>query len=557
MLLRYASVIGSVFERAELANIVERSSLAVSRAMSDELREFVAEERAGFYRFRHGLFRDVAYEAMPYHRRRDLHARIGDEIERRTPDAAEEQADLLSLHFHRAQRYDKSWRYSKLAGARAHEKYANVAAAEFYQRALESARRVESVPPSEIADVAEALGDVDELIGSYAEASDAYRRAFTLLPADESDAHMRLLRKQGVVRERLGQYSQALRWYGRGLRRTDHRGHRIELSLAYAGVRYRQGRYVDCTRWCKRVVEDAERAGDRKNLAHAYYLLDAAYTDLGSAESETYRLRALPIYEELGDLVGQANVLNNLGVDAYVEGRWAEALEYYRRSRVARERAGDVVGVATAANNIGEILSDQGRYDEAERYFREAFNIWRSARYQMGVGVATANLGRLATRLGNLKDAEHLLLGSLEELQSIKAENFTVDTEARIAEQLLYAGDPASALRIIDTATDRLSGIGGSAFLRSTLLRLRACALVQLGEPDAAAVLIHESIEVARSLRAGYDIALALQVLADIDAGEKRAAIEIAATEVAATEVAAHFETLGVVRVPPPATRPL
>ena len=33
-----------------------------------------------------------------------------------------------------------------------------------------------------------------------------------------------------------------------------------------------------------------------------------------------YREQALPIYEEIGDLIGQANVLNNLGVDAYFEG---------------------------------------------------------------------------------------------------------------------------------------------------------------------------------------------------------------------------------------------
>ena len=46
---------------------------------------------------------------------------------------------------------------------------------------------------------------------------------------------------------------------------------------------------------------------------------------------EALRGLALPIYEELGDLLGQANALNNLGVDAYYEGRWQEALETYER----------------------------------------------------------------------------------------------------------------------------------------------------------------------------------------------------------------------------------
>jgi tetratricopeptide (TPR) repeat protein len=490
---------------------------------------------------------------MPFRRRRDLHERIGEQLEARDGAAAAEQCELLSLHFHRAQRYDKAWRYSRMAGQRAQKKYANVAAAEFYDRALDAARRNERTTPEEMAETAESLGDVRELIGSYHDASDAYRRAF-VLSERRDDARMRLIRKQGVVRERLGQYSQALRWYGRGLRSLERRTspellrHRVELGIAYAGVRYRQGRYLDCTRWCQRVVKDAEALNDRKSLAHAYYLLDAAYTDLGSADSETYRLRALPIFEELGDLIGQANVLNNLGVDAYFEGRWDEALRHYERSRSARERSGDVVGIATAANNLGEILSDQGHFDEAEAYFREAFNIWRAAGYQMGVGVARSNQGRLAMRRGALKEAGELLRTALDELNAIGAGNFAVDTEARIAEHLLYTGDAPAALRAIDGAAARLAATGGSAFTRAALLRLKGCALAQMRLPVAAATAIEDSLELARSLGATYEVALTLQAQAEIDAATRSEA---------AREVETIFATLGVTAGTPPPTRPL
>ena len=45
---------------------------------------------------------------------------------------------------------------------------------------------------------------------------------------------------------------------------------------------------------------------------------------LGQPDDEHARL-ALPMLEEAGDLVLQANVLNNLGIEAYYAGRWDEA----------------------------------------------------------------------------------------------------------------------------------------------------------------------------------------------------------------------------------------
>ena len=45
--------------------------------------------------------------------------------------------------------------------------------------------------------------------------------------------------------------------------------------------------------------------------------------------------RALAIYEELGDLVGQANVLNNLGTAAFYLGQWKEALDVYQKESEA------------------------------------------------------------------------------------------------------------------------------------------------------------------------------------------------------------------------------
>jgi tetratricopeptide (TPR) repeat protein len=509
------------------------------------LAEFIDRDPPGSFRFRHALFRDVAYEGLPYRRRRDLHQRVGEELER---EKADEQAELLSLHFSRAQSYDKAWRYSLIAGDRARAKFANVAAADYYRRALEAARQLAGMDAAELSRASEALGDVCELAGLYADATRAYRSARMLAHSDPPAA-CRLLLKEGVLRERAGKYTQALRWYGRGLDAGElsdcGKANRVQLGLAYAGVRFRQGRYSECVRWCHEILPDAEAVGNKASVAHAYYLLDHAYSFLGSPESKRYRALALPIYEELGDLVGQANVLNNLGIEAYFEGKWDESLALYQRSKEARERAGDVVGAATATNNIGEILSDQGRLPEAEALFREALRVWRTARYPVGVALATSNLGRAAARGGRLDEASELLNEALYGFREIGAKSFVLETEARIAENFIFGGHHAAALH---RATDTLQGakeMSGTTVLQAVLQRLRGYARLQEGDPDGALRCLGESLRLGRSVGAEYEVAMTLEALARLAlAGGRAAASDYLA------EARFILERLGVVSTP-------
>ena len=73
-----------------------------------------------------------------------------------------------------------------------------------------------------MARIAEALGDVCELAAWYDQAEESYARA-RQLSADVL-AQARLMRKEGILRERLGSYPEALDWYMRGLEALDESG---------------------------------------------------------------------------------------------------------------------------------------------------------------------------------------------------------------------------------------------------------------------------------------------------------------------------------------------
>lgn len=496
-LLRNASVLGARFELDLLAEVLAQEMTDVGDLERwERLSEFVAWEGAAELGFLHDLFRTVAYEGLSFKRRKEVHARVGAALELRGANAA-----LLSLHFLRAEEFESAWRYSLDAGRDAQAEYANVDAAELYGRALGAAEHVE-LPADEVAAAAEALGDVQELAARYEEATSAYARARKL------ESSPRLLLKEGVINERLGKYPDALRWYGRGLKIADEQT-QIELELAYAGVKHRQGRFDDAIRWAALAAEHAEASGNRSSLAHAYHLLDIAHTRLGDGD-RSFRGLALPIYEELGDLIGQARVLNVLGIEAYFEGRWDDAMEYYRRCKDASDRAGNVVVAATATNNEAEILSDQGRLDEAEALFTEALRVWRAAGYPVGIALATSNLGRVSARAGRFEDAHRLLDEALAAFEKIGADSFVAEAEVRLAECLVFEGRHREAAKSVE----KLLTANASIHV-ATLERLAGYAVIQGRAPFAKAKPHFDaSLEAAHAAEVPYETALTLLAVA-------------------------------------------
>ena len=530
-LLRNASVLGARFELDLLADVLADELEDVGDLDRwRRLGEFVAWEGTNQLRFRHDLFRTVAYEGLSFRRRREIHGRVGTVLERRAGKGAVELAPLLSLHFLHAEDYERAWRYSVAVGQLAQRRSANVDAAELFQRALVAAEHLE-LPPPEVADVAEALGDVCELAARYEEAGEAYRLAGELV--EDGLAESRLMRKEGILSERLGSYPKALEWYARGLEVLDisaaggnGQKSRVELELATAGVKYRQGHFDEGIEWSSRAAEHAELADERAALGHAYFLLHLNHISLGEKDDEHARL-ALPILEDAGEVVLQSNLINNLGIEAYYAGRWDEASELYRRSGELSGRAGDVVNVARAQNNEGEILSDQGKLDEAEALFEEARRVWRAARYPVGVALATSNLGRVAARARRFDAALKLLAEALTSFEALGSKALGQETRARQAEAFVLAGRYQDALGLVPTV---LEAAGENPLLYPVLERLDGYALVQGRQKADARMHFERSLELARELDADYEVALTLEALcrtgmADPDAKAESQAI--------------------------------
>jgi class 3 adenylate cyclase/tetratricopeptide (TPR) repeat protein len=511
LLLREAAVLGTIVDEKLMAEATGQPQLR-SPDRWDSLSGFLVRGQDGRLRFEQGLYREVAYGGLSYRRRRQIHGEVGAVLERRAGEDWAASSELLSLHFHHAGAWERSWRYSVIAGDRAREKYAPAEAAEFYRRALEvpASHRPDAVGVSA---VAESLADALELCGRYDEADralDLARRNRTAGPSK-----VRLMRKKGIVRDRQGKYTQALNWFGRGLTAvadtTDALGRREEgeLAIAYAGVRFRQGRLWDSIRWSHRAESIGRELDDLRLIAHSAYLLMTVYGVLRRPEVNDYRDVALPLFEQLGDWTYQGNALNNLGVDAKEACQWNEALELYERSLVAREQSGDAVGGAFTTHNIGEIRSDQGHLDEAERLFETARRWWSRAGHGMGMALAVSHLGRLKARRGEFDEARALLQEGVERFEAQGASHFLIEVKTFQLECEVLAGNAREAMAAAGPVFDLAKEVG-DPLQEAALLRCKGWAHFLAGEYAEAGEVADRCIAISEKLGSTYDVALAL-----------------------------------------------
>jgi len=138
-LLQSAAVVGMHVPLALLQEVAEEGDDLPGHLATLQAGELLYESRLfpDFeYSFRHVLTHDVAYGSLSQARRRALHARIAEAMERLQPGRALEDVDRLAHHSFRGERWERAARYSRQAGNRAQQRSAHREAVAWLEQAL-------------------------------------------------------------------------------------------------------------------------------------------------------------------------------------------------------------------------------------------------------------------------------------------------------------------------------------------------------------------------------------------------------------------------------------
>ncbi len=432
-LLQSAAVIGRDVPFSILAAISDLSDESLHGALRHlSTAEFVYEVGGVTelkHRFRHALTHEVAYESLEPERRRLLHARILDAIERLYADRLPEHGDRLAHHALHGQAWDRALVYLRQAGTQAFLRSANREAVAYLEQALAAIEHLPTSPEVQkqavdlrfdlrtallpLGEIQRGLTFLQEaesiaaesddqprlgqiavrmtgqlyLLGDHARALVYGRQALTITQglADFSlgvSTHAYL----GQVYQARGEYHEAVAAFRKNVESLagDRRFERFGLPqppsihsrICLVGALAELGQFAEGITRGEEAIDIARTVDQPLSLTVAYSGLGQLYVRMGELD------RATPILEQALELSRGWNIplwfpriASALGVGYALAGRGGEAIQLLGQAVEQGERMGLVAGHALVLTWLAEAYASNGDDATALGHAERAYEI--------------------------------------------------------------------------------------------------------------------------------------------------------------------------------------
>lgn len=418
--LRAAAVLGKTFTIDELMAAADGQSEdklldALDEAVGSQL---LAADGDEAFAFTHDKIREVLYEELNPIRRRRLHLRTAEGLERHR-EKAPVAVETLAHHFIHAGEYERGLTYAKMAAVEAERIFAYDEAMAAYGRAIECAESLGL--ESEQLMLEEATGNAALASGDSLRATSHFDRALALAHDPRERARIQCQAASSLV---TNGDQRGLDYVHEALLVFDPETDPLETANALAiegRFHHLAGQHHEAIALLERAVALATPAVEKEitpfgvaSLSIMLGFLAGAYQHLGRfADGNVWAWRAVEFGKKHEVLLAQALGYEFLGENTVNAGDWQKALEFAFCERDivtrlhSRERqgwtylvtslsymaAGDLKsaehefreGMALAESigeqrlthllkgNLAILLADQGRFDEAFKTARENY----------------------------------------------------------------------------------------------------------------------------------------------------------------------------------------
>jgi tetratricopeptide (TPR) repeat protein len=184
----------------------------------------------------------------------------------------------------------------------------------------------------------------------------------------------------------------------------------IALTAGIAGLLRRDGPWADAITRHAAAAQAARRLGDRLGQANALRDLGDVRQLTGDYPAAARALeQALGIYRDLGDQNGQANALSDLGVVGLGTGDYPVAAQVLEQALGIYRDLGDRLGHANALTYLGDVRYLTGDYPAAAQALEQALGIYRDLGDRLGQATALTYLGDVRYLTGDYPAAAQAL----------------------------------------------------------------------------------------------------------------------------------------------------
>ncbi len=194
-------------------------------------------------------------------------------------------------------------------------------------------------------------------------------------------------------------------------------------------------------------VQLSAKQSDKKFLANALSVLGSnslLQADYPKA-LDSYQ-KALEINEQTGNIQGQGNNLNNIGLVYYSIFDYPRALEYYQKTLRINERTGNKNNLANCLGNIGNIYNELQDYANALEYYEKALALSESLGNLRNVAGNLGNIGNVYTQLKNNKKALEYKQRALKINEQLGNQSWIANNLGNIGNVYIQLADYPAAL---------------------------------------------------------------------------------------------------------------
>nr|MBA3960238.1 hypothetical protein [Chloroflexota bacterium] len=442
---------------------------ALGQAEAAGLVRFAAADPEPVYRFRHALIQEAAYDSLLKSDRRRLHREIGEALEARAPEEAEEQAAVLGLHFERAGEAERGVRYLHLAGRQALRRRAVAEAKDLLERATRLLDDAPETPEWERRRVEVAIDHVSAIVvGSPLEESlaiiDAARPRAERL-GDERLIGLLLAREVGA---------RSLRAMGRHVKRL------------------------------KAVIAQALEIGERLDDPEIRALPQALYGMMLIREGR--RREAVGVLEEAVGLLEQFVVneasfyAGELTLALAQLGDIEAAKRTAARARTLADRSADPLAMTDADIFEAFVLGAQGRHEEATALAARAADTAGALGEPLCRAMACWVAGESQLAMERPGPAIEWLTEATDLASRNDGADVALVTGASLGIARAMSGVDQPTIAELDTLVEGARAAGEPMHLALVLMRRAQMSAMFIGDRQAAAADLAEAMDLFRRL---------------------------------------------------------
>jgi tetratricopeptide (TPR) repeat protein/DNA-binding XRE family transcriptional regulator len=274
----------------------------------------------------------------------------------------------------------------------------------------------------------------------------------------------------------------------------------IALTAGLAGLLRFDGPWAEAITRHTAAIQAAQQLGDRLGQAGALNDLGDVRRLTGEYPAAAQVLeQALDIYRDLGNRSGQAGALSDLGVVRWQRGEYPAAAQVLEQALDIFRDLGDRLGQANALRLLGAVRRLRGDYPAATRDLEQALDIYRDLGDRLGQANALLYLGHSRWLNGEYPAAAQVLEQALDIYRDLGDRYGQANALLYLGHVRWLTGEYPAAAQVLEQALDIYRDLGDRLGQANALSYLGAARRLT-GEYPAAAQVLEQALDIYRDL---------------------------------------------------------